>query len=203
MSRFLRQKPCHAVLACAAALALGGAATASAQSGGSTTGGAAFIPPPPPPAKATIWNGKAVAPAGAPRRVKKVIAWGNQIIGKPYRYGGGHRLFASGSRRSSTRRFLRRVQLDSGYDCSGSVSHALYGGRFLRAPLDSGSFASWGREGPGRWITVYTNSGHAYLVVAGLRFDTGMRDNPNATGPAWSKKLRKSASYMPRHPKRY
>jgi cell wall-associated NlpC family hydrolase len=199
MSRFLRQKQCHAALACAAVLALGGAATASAQSGGSTTGGAAFIPPPPPPAKATIWNGKAIAPAGAPARVKKVIAYGNQIIGKPYRYGGGHRLLASRSRRGRA----RWGKLDTGYDCSGSVSHALHGGRFLRAPLDSGSFASWGQPGPGQWITVYTNAGHAYLVVAGLRFDTGMRDNPNATGPAWSKKLRRSASYEPRHPRRY
>jgi hypothetical protein len=206
VSVLLRHKLLHAALGVVCLLTLCGASVAFAQDpagGAEQTGGAQFIPPPPPPKKAKIWNGKAIAPARAPRRVKKVIAWGNQIIGKPYRYGGGHRLFAIGSRRSSTRRFLRRVTLDSGYDCSGSVSHALYGGRFLRAPLDSGSFASWGRSGPGRWITVYTNAGHAYLVVAGLRFDTGMRDNPNATGPAWSKKLRKSASYMPRHPKRY
>jgi hypothetical protein len=201
VSRFLRQKPFHAALACAGLLALGGAATASAQSGGSSTGGAAFIPPPPPPSKAAVWNGKAIAPAGAPRRVKRVIAWGNQIIGKPYRYGGGHRVFATRSRRQGSR--SRRVQLDTGYDCSGSVSHALYGGRFLRAPLDSGSFASWGQDGPGRWITVYTNAGHAYLVVAGLRLDTSLRDDPTHTGPQWSKKLRRSASFTPRHPRNY
>ena len=185
-----------AVFVCGGLLALSGGATASADStggGGSSSGGAAFIPPPPPPQRATIWHGQALAPAGAPQRVKQVIEWGNQIIGKPYVYGGGHRAFSS----------RRRVKLERGYDCSGSVSHALLGGRFLRAPLDSSSFMDWGRSGPGTWITVYTNPGHAYLVVAGLRLDTSLRDDPSRTGPAWSKKLRRSASYVPRHPRGY
>ena len=69
--------------------------------------------------------------------------------------------------------------IDRGYDCSGSVSYALHGGRFLRAPLPSGALMDWGRSGPGSWITVYAHSGHAYLVVAGLRFDTSMRDDPS------------------------
>jgi cell wall-associated NlpC family hydrolase len=188
-----RHKLRPAVLACAGLLALTGAATASAQSsgGGASTGGSAFIPPPPPPQKAMIWHGRAIAPAGAPQRVKQVIEWGNQIIGKPYVYGGGHRAVTSRT----------RVRLDRGYDCSGSVSHALLGGRFLRAPLDSSSFEGWGQSGPGTWITVYTNPGHAYLVVAGLRLDTSLRDDKTRTGPAWSKKLRRSASYVPRHPR--
>jgi hypothetical protein len=184
-----------AVCVCAGLLALCGAATASAQDtggGGSSSGGAVFIPPPPPPEKATIWHGRALAPAGAPDRVKQVIDWGNQIIGKPYVYGGGHRAYSS--RRAA-------IKLERGYDCSGSVSHALLGGNFLRTPLDSSSFMDWGQTGPGTWITVYTNPGHAYLVVAGLRLDTGMRDDPSHTGPAWSKKLRRSASYQPRHPR--
>ena len=184
-----------AAFVCGCLLALSGGATASADSpggSGSSSGGAVFIPPPPPPQKATIWHGQAIAPAGAPARIKQVIAWGNQIIGKPYVYGGGHRAYSS--RRAATR-------LERGYDCSGSVSHALMGGRFLRTPLDSSSFMDWARSGPGTWITVYTNSGHAYLVVAGLRLDTGMRDDPSRTGPAWSKKLRRSASYVPRHPR--
>jgi hypothetical protein len=185
-----------AVFVCGGLLALSGGATASAQDssggGGSASGGAVFIPPPPPPQRATIWHGQALAPAGAPARVKQVIAWGNQIIGKPYVYGGGHRAYSS-------RRAARR--LERGYDCSGSVSHALMGGRFLRTPLDSSSLMDWARSGPGTWITVYANGGHAYLVVAGLRLDTGMRDDPSRTGPAWSKKLRRSASYVPRHPR--
>jgi hypothetical protein len=194
--RATRNKLRVALFACAVVLALASAATASAQSsddGGSSSGGAAFIPPPPPPQKAKIWHGRALAPANAPARVKQVIEWGNQIIGKPYVYGGGHRAFSS----------RRRIRLERGYDCSGSVSHALLGGRFLRSPLDSSSFESWGRSGPGTWITVYTNSGHAYLVVAGLRLDTSLRDDPSRTGPAWSKKLRRSASFVPRHPRGY
>jgi hypothetical protein len=180
----------HAALACACLVALTGASAAAAEDNGS--GGAVFVPPPPPPKKARIWHGRAIAPRSAPRRVRHVITAANRLIGKPYRYGGGHVAFSS--------------RLDSAYDCSGSVSYALYGGRFLRSPLDSSSFAGWGRSRPGRWITVYTNPGHAYLVVAGLRFDTSMRD-PDApgprTGPRWSKRLRRSASFRPRHPRGY
>src|SRR5918997_3811073 len=113
----------RAALACAC-LAVLAAAGAGPASGARGTGGAVFVPPPPPPQKAYISNGRAVAPAGAPSRVKRVIAAANQIVEKPYRYGGGHRPF--------------RGRLDSGYDCSGAVSHALYGGGFLPSPLPSG-----------------------------------------------------------------
>lgn len=170
------------VCACLGLLVLASTAGAAPRSGG-----AVFTPPPPPPAKAAIVGGRAIAPAGAPRRVRRVIEAGNRLIGKPYRYGGGHRPFGR--------------RLDSGYDCSGTVSFALFGGRFLRSPLPSGPMMSWGRPGPGRWITVYAHGGHAYLVVAGLRLDTGMRDNPSRTGPGWSKKLRESSAFTARHPK--
>jgi hypothetical protein len=179
----------HAMLAsaCLGAIVVGGSASAQDAS---TTGGAAFIPPPPPPKKAKIRaDGTVIAPRSAPRRVKRVITAANRLIGKPYRYGGGHKPFSEG--------------LDSGYDCSGSVSYALYGGRFLRSPLPSGDLMSWGRRRPGRWITVYANSGHAYVVVAGLRFDTSLRDDPDHTGPGWSKRLRRNDSYVPRHPRGY
>jgi hypothetical protein len=185
-----RQLVLRAALACAClAVALAGAAPASAARG---TGGAVFVPPPPPPQKALIWNGRAIAPASAPVRIKRVIEAANQIVEKPYRYGGGHRRFGR--------------QLDTGYDCSGAVSHALYGGRFLRSPLHSGALMSWGLSGPGSWLTVYAHRGHAYVVVAGLRFDTSMRD-PDApgpsTGPRWSRTLRRSAAFVPRHPDGY
>jgi hypothetical protein len=170
---------------CLLGLALAGSASAS------DSGGTRFVPPPPPPKRAIVVNGKAIAPLSAPRRIKRVIAAGNRLIGKPYRYGGGHRSFSS--------------RLDSGYDCSGTVSYALHGGRFLRSPLPSGSLMTWGRSGPGRWITVYAHGGHAYLVVAGLRLDTGYRDTdaPTRTGPAWSKRLRRSDAFVARHPRRY
>jgi cell wall-associated NlpC family hydrolase len=171
-------------------LALAG--SAFAQSPAPTPGGAVFTPPPPPAEKAQIVNGRAIPPISAPPRVVTAIEAANQIVGKPYRYGGGHRLFSA--------------RLDSGYDCSGSVSHALRGGNFLKTPLDSSSFLKWGQKGPGAWITVYTAPSHAYVVIAGLRFDTSMRE-PNApgsgTGPAWSTKLRVSNSFVARHPRGY
>jgi hypothetical protein len=121
-----------------------------------------------------------------------VIAAANRLIRKPYRYGGGHR--------------ARIGRLDTGYDCSGAVSYALYGGRFVQAPLTSGALMSWGRPGPGRWISVYAHGGHTYVVVAGLRFDTAMR-GPDAghpgSGPRWSRRLRRSARFVARHPRGY
>jgi hypothetical protein len=178
----------YAVLACACLGLLVVAGSASAAGArASATGGAVFVPPPPPPKKAKIVNGLAIAPAGAPDRVKRVIAAGNQLIGKPYVYGGGHRSFSS--------------SLDAGYDCSGTVSFALHGGGFLRSPLPSGPMMSWARSGPGQWITVYASPGHAYMYVAGLRLDTGMRDDPRKTGPGWSKRLRTNAAYTARHPR--
>ena len=177
-----------AACACACLLALALAASASAAKP-SGSGGVAFQPPPPPPEKATIIDGKAIAPANAPARVRRVIEAGNRLIGRPYRYGGGHKPFSA--------------RLDTGYDCSGTASYALYGGRFLRSPMPSGSFMRWGEEGPGSWITVYAHSGHMYLVVAGLRLDTGMRDDPSTTGPAWSKRLRPVDGYVARHPRGY
>lgn len=180
----------YVVFALACLLVL--APAASAQSS-STSGGATFVPPPPPPEKGALVNGRLIAPASAPRRVKSVIAAANQLVEKPYLYGGGHKLF-------------RRGRLDRGYDCSGAVSHALYGGGFLRSPLPSGALMSWGERGPGQWITVYAHGGHAYVVVAGYRFDTSMRD-PDApgpgSGPRWSRTLRTSSAFVARHPSGY
>jgi peptidoglycan hydrolase-like protein with peptidoglycan-binding domain len=125
----------------------------------------------------------AIAPSDAPPQVKNAIAAANRITTKPYRYGGGHGKWE-----------------DSGYDCSGSVSYALHGGGLLKQPLDSSSFMSWGRSGKGRWITVYANSGHAYSVIAGLRFDTSAAGNNNGSGPRWRTKARSSSGYTVRHP---
>ncbi|MGH2801629.1 MAG: peptidoglycan-binding domain-containing protein [Thermoleophilaceae bacterium] len=125
-------------------------------------------------------NGLAVAPASAPEEVKAVIEAGNEIATKPYKYGGGHGRWR-----------------DSGYDCSGSMSHALHGGDLLDTPLDSTGFMSWGRRGRGEWITTYANSGHSYMVVAGLRFDTSARKR---TGNRWSETMRRPRGYRIRHP---
>jgi peptidoglycan hydrolase-like protein with peptidoglycan-binding domain len=125
----------------------------------------------------------AIAPDDAPQPVKDAIAAANRITDKPYRYGGGHGKWE-----------------DSGYDCSGSVSYALHGGGLLKQPLDSTGLESWRRSGKGRWITVYANSGHAYVVIAGLRFDTSSGGDNNGSGPRWRSKTRPSSGYVARHP---
>jgi hypothetical protein len=127
-------------------------------------------------------DGKAIAPSGAPPEVAAVIAAANEIVGKPYRYGGGHGDWE-----------------DSGYDCSGSASYALHGAGLVSRPLNSSEFMSWGEAGAGQWITSYANSGHSYLVVAGLRFDTGYNDS-SSSGPKWSDKMRPADGYTVRHP---
>jgi len=100
-------------------------------------------------------NGKAAIPRGAPKRIRAIIAAANRIVGKPYKWGGGH-----------------AKVFDRGYDCSGAVSFALIRTGHLRSPLTSGGFARWGSRGRGRWVTIYANRGHVYMEVAGLRFDT-------------------------------
>jgi cell wall-associated NlpC family hydrolase len=136
-----------------------------------------------PPGKAILVNGQAVPPADAPPAVKRVIAAANKIRTKPYIYGGGHARW-----------------WDRGYDCSGAVSFALRGAGLIDTPMPSGSLAGWGSPGKGRWITVYANGGHAYAVIAGLRWDTA--GTTNGTGPRWHKSLRAQASgpFTARHP---
>jgi hypothetical protein len=142
-------------------------------------------PSPVPGAVATILpDGRAAAPLGAPREVQAAVEWANKIIGKPYRYGGGHRRFT-----------------DSGYDCSGTVSFALRGGDLVERPLDSRGFFRWGEAGVGQWITVYTKSSHAFVVIAGLRLDTSAAGDPSgAKGPRWRPVLRSTRGFKARHP---
>src|SRR3954454_2606966 len=169
--------------ACLLALACLAPATALAGSGGVSPSDARYQPA----KKAKIVNGIAYAPRGAPKQIVNAIAAANRIIRMPYRYGGGHGSFN-----------------DSGYDCSGSVSYALHGGGLLRSPLDSSSFMHWGYGGRGKWITVYTNPGHAYAYIAGLRLDTGQRNKATGaapgSGPRWNYGARSNRGFMARHP---
>jgi cell wall-associated NlpC family hydrolase len=125
-------------------------------------------------------TGLALAPASAPPEVHAIIAAGNAIATKPYKYGGGHGRW-----------------IDSGYDCSGSVSYALHGAGLLETALDSTGFMNWADRGPGTWVTIYTNPSHAYMVVAGLRFDTSAR---RITGTRWTDQTRSPSGYTVRHP---
>ncbi len=129
-------------------------------------------------------DGLAAAPISAPPAVQEIVWAGNQIIGLPYIYGGGHGSFSS-----------------PGYDCSGTVSFALHGANLLGAPMDSSEFMGWGGHGLGRWVTVFTNPEHAYMTVAGLRLDTSAADDPsNQQGPRWRPLRPANRGFRVRHP---
>jgi cell wall-associated NlpC family hydrolase len=124
-------------------------------------------------------DGTAVAPENAPDVVKRVILAANEIAKFPYKWGGGHGAWR-----------------DDGYDCSGSVSFALAGAGLLSSPLTSGGFLNYGAPGPGRWITIYTNQGHIFMVVAGLRFDTS---GQGRAGTRWQEESVSTAGFAVRH----
>ena len=166
------------------------------------TGGASYTPPPPPPPDPStavlgpqptvagtqavlLPDGTAAAPADAPPQVQAAVWAANTIQKMPYSYGGGHQSFIS-----------RR-----GYDCSGTVSFALNAAGLLRRPRDSSGFMRYGARGPGRWFTIYTNPGHAYIVIAGLRLDTSSAGAGGGRGPRWRATGRPSAGYKIRHPR--
>jgi peptidoglycan hydrolase CwlO-like protein len=163
----------HTLEAKLAAQAAAAARAAAAQSSGTTgstqVGGIAINT-----------GGMVQPPPGAPAAVAQVIAAGNAIATLPYVWGGGHGSFHA-----------------SGYDCSGSVSYALAAAGLLSSPLDSTGFESWGEPGPGKWITVYANAGHAFMVVAGWRFDTVALSEG---GTRWSRTMTSTAGFVARHP---
>jgi hypothetical protein len=171
-----------------------------------STGGAEYAPPPPPPPPTPenmvvpgtvaelLPDGSAAAPADAPPEVQQAIWAANRIQDKPYKYGGGH----------------ARIE-DTGYDCSGTVSYALHHAGLLKTPLHSGAFMTWGERGRGAWITVYTNPGHAYAVIAGLRLDTSFASGARRLsrrvarsaferGPRWRPTWRSPRGFRARHP---
>jgi hypothetical protein len=137
---------------------------------------------------AKIIHGVAYAPTWAPIQVKRAIWAGNKIDHDPYIWGGGHADFVS-----------------RGYDCSGSVSYVLHAAGLLKTPMDSSDFYSWGKRGHGQWITVYTNPGHAFVEIAGIRFDTAA-EGPSAprgtfpgSGPRWRPLMKSAPGFQARH----
>ena len=130
-------------------------------------------------------DGLAAAPESAPAVVQEIVWAGNQLIGLPYIYGGGH----------------NATFTSPGYDCSGTVSFALHGASLLTAPEDSSEFEAWGSHGVGRWVTIFANAGHAYMTVAGLRLDTSPANDPsNLQGPRWRPLRPENAGFVVRHP---
>jgi cell wall-associated NlpC family hydrolase len=135
-------------------------------------------------------DGLAAAPADAPAAVKGIIAAGNQIVGRPYLYGGGHG--------------VPLPEVAPAYDCSSSVEHLLYGGGLLPATYDaaSGELESFGQSGPGHWITIYASPNHVFMYVAGLRWDThnAAGSGDGSAGIGWHPLLRSSDGFVARHP---
>jgi hypothetical protein len=128
--------------------------------------------------RALLVDGRALPPLAAPGAVARAIRAANRIASKPYVWGGGHGRW-----------------WDRGYDCSGAVSYALHGAGLLGRAMDSGRLMTWGAPGPGRWITVYANAGHAYAVIAGLRWDTS-----GGPGPRWHRRQAVASGFTVRHP---
>jgi hypothetical protein len=153
-----------------------------ASEGGDATSGQMPAPLNPGQEAQVISESEASAPASAPQAVQDAIAAGNAIADTPYIWGGGHGSFES-----------------EGYDCSGAVSYALHGGGFLESPLDSTGLETWGEPGPGQWITVYANAEHAWMVIAGIAFDT-----VGGPGPRWHNPWVDSPeAFVARHPAGY
>jgi len=131
---------------------------------------------------AVLRDGYAVAPPSAPPAVQAAIAAGNRISGLPYAYGGGH-----------------GRGIASAYDCSGAASYVLQAAGVLRSPMPSSGFRKYGEGGQGRWISIYARRDHTFLVVAGLRFDTGWHGQRR--GPRWTTKSRPTDGSVVRHPR--
>jgi hypothetical protein len=130
--------------------------------------------------------GLATVPPGAPPGVAAIITAANQVARAPYRYGGGHGGVSG-----------EETWVDSAYDCSGSVSFALASAGLVDRQLDSTSLESWGKPGAGKWVTVFANAEHAFMVVAGLRFDTVERAR---TGTRWGAPPASVSGFVARHP---
>jgi peptidoglycan hydrolase-like protein with peptidoglycan-binding domain len=130
--------------------------------------------------RAALRSGGRRGGSALPIRVRRAIRAANRIASKPYRLGGGHASFR-----------------DSAYDCSGTVSYVLRAAGALSSPVDSSALMRHGRPGKGRWITIYSNPGHAYMVIGNRRFDTSAH---RRGGSRWTSAMRSSAGYTVRHP---
>jgi len=162
------------------------AGATNSVTGGSPVGTSAALKPEllVPGTRARYVDGLAAAPIDVPAAVQQIIWAGNQLIGLPYIYGGGHASFIS-----------------PGYDCSGTVSFALHGASLLNSPEDSSEFEVYGAPGVGHWVTIFSNAGHAYMTVAGLRLDTSAADDPtNEQGPRWRPLRPSNAGFTVTHP---
>jgi hypothetical protein len=161
-----------------AAAAMAGSSSPYAVGDGSSFGalvGTGLLPPDPPAKRAQPRRSRVSIAIG------RMLAAGDRIARLPYTYGGGHGSFSS-----------------SGYDCSGSVSYVLHAARLLSTPEDSSGLESFGDPGPGKHVTVYADSAHAWMTINGRRFDTIALQE---AGTRWSSTISSSSGYVVRHPR--
>jgi len=130
---------------------------------------------------AALEGGYAIPPPAAPERVKVAIAAANRIAGSPYRRGGGH-----------------GRENDGTFDCSGATSYVLRAAGLMDDRMPSSGFRRFGESGAGDWISIYARRGHVFLVLAGLRYDTGWHGETE--GPRWTTRSRPADGAVVRHP---
>lgn len=117
-----------------------------------------------------------------PPVIHQLVHFANELVDKPYKWGGGHQQL-----------------FDSGFDCSGSISHILYRSGLLVRPLNSRGFAGYGKSGPGRYVSLFVKPGsHVFMSVCGLRFDTS--GTQAGEGPRWRANARPANGFINRHP---
>jgi hypothetical protein len=173
----------------------------------------AFGTPLVPGTKARILaDGTAAAPADAPAAVQEMIAAGNRIDHFAYSYGGAHGAPAQTMSQTSPNPAAvpgAEEHGAPGYDCSSATSYVLWGGGLGQSLLgggvdDSTALERVGLPGPGKWVTIYANAGHAYIEVAGIYLDTaaglGNPPDPPSTGPRWSTVGTGPEGFVARHP---
>jgi hypothetical protein len=171
------------VLLTLAVLLLGAGAAAAQAPRMAASVNAMRYAPPMPPTPFLHYDGRyAAAPYGLPIAVARAVAAANELQGKPYVWGGGHR-------------YLK----DRGYDCSGAVSYVLHKAGLLRGPLTSKGFRNYGAPGPGRFISIYVSGDHVFLSICGLRFDTSDYGSNRGDGPKWRPTARRFPGFEIRH----
>ena len=194
--RVLRQLIASTIALLALTAAPAYAAGSGSPNASTSSGGAGVAPGPGPHSTAShpvvqgftakIVHGVAYAPSYAPAAVQRMIWAGDKIRTKPYCYAGGHGHWN-----------------DSCYDCSGTVSFVLHAAGLIGQSMDSGEMMSWGQGGAGHWVTIYTNPGHAFIQIAGIRLDTSAEQDPNpppGSGPRWRPDVTSYGGFVRRHP---
>lgn len=124
-------------------------------------------------------DGKAVLVGEAPPAIVEAVEAANRLVGKPYKWGGGHAKFD-----------------DSGYDCSGATSYVLREAGLMKGVRASSGFFDFGKKGQGEWLTVWVRKGHVFLTIGGARFDT--HGQTRSDGPHWTLEKRDKKKFVAR-----